>query len=188
MKKIDTLHENNLINKHSFIDEYFTGVYKTNIKCVNCDYKNTQKDMFRDIGIDLKCPNILQCIAQSFDKEKIDVNCEKCGTLNLIKQTYIYKYPKILIMHIKRYSSDNFGNITKINNEFSINFGIKIQDNIYELISIIHHHGNSPNKGHYTVDINKNGIWYKLNDNVSHIIDRENIDSRSIYILIYSRL
>ncbi len=187
MKILDLLHEHNKIDGKSFIDRYFTGKYKTFVKCLNCDYSSTVKNNFRDIDFYPIHSNIVECINRSEDQEKINGICEKCYKNKFFKKTTIHKYPQVLIVCVKRYVNDINGNTRKINDKFTVDHKLILEENDYNLASVIHHHGRSPNSGHYTVDINRNGKWYKINDDIVFEIDPNNIKSDTIYILIYCK-
>lgn len=188
MKILDILHENNIVDKKSFIDKYFTGKYKTFVKCLNCDYLSVVKNNFRDIDFYPKHINIKECISRSADQEHISGVCEKCSKNTLFKKTVIYKYPNVLIICVKRFETDSIGQTRKLNDKFTIDHELCLEQNNYCLTSIIHHHGRNPNSGHYTVDVSINGKWYKINDDCMFEIETANIGSESIYILIYCKI
>lgn len=130
------------------------------------------------------------------------------------KQMSIYKAPKILIIHLKRFKSKTRHSsystaiqIKKKNNVFVqfpvkgldltnhlINKNLPFQDEdgpkpIYDLYGVSNHSGDI-NYGHYTAYcknmINQN--WYDFDDSSVHLIkDEEKVVTNSAYLLFYRR-
>ena len=131
-------------------------------------------------------------------------NCEMCGIKNKgYKQTLLWKTPKILVIHIKRFSGSipkkiiNKINYPLYNLDMSKYFHIKspfIKKSKYNLIGVnLHQEFNflGTNSGHYT-SLVKNRLdnnWYLFNDGSEpvHITKKEHIQNRNAYLLFYYR-
>ena len=100
------------------------------------------------------------------------------------KRLIVKRFPKYLIIHLKRFSYNRYGS----KKSYSIDFSEKIQlkNNKYELRGMIKHMG-SVGGGHYISIIKKDGEWFTFNDN---IVSKTNIDQyiNNSYIYLYSRI
>lgn len=175
---------------YSFITKYFTGQFKTTILCKNpdCDYKNISFDNFNNISLALTGPDISDCFSDFIKPERmLDAKCEKCSHKTLIKTTTIWKFPAVLIINLKRfeYTNNKISRIDKfIDLDDFLYFNSSSLEYTYELESVVCHHGKTPHAGHYTANILKNNVWYKMDDDSKPEITT-NKKSSSAYILIY---
>jgi len=175
---------------YSFVSEYFSGQFKSTVSC-NCGYKNISYDLFNNVNLSITGEDISDCFQGFIKIEKIkDAKCEMCGLKKLIKNNSIWKFPKILIVNLKRYEYDENGRLIKNNKELNNSENIYFQSNnvlhTYKLISVVNHHGMSPGRGHYTSDIFKNNKWIHIDDDFYNEISVEKLDKRNSYIFIYS--
>lgn len=114
---------------------------------------------------------------------------------NVYRRTLFWNFPKILIITLKRFSSDGTTKIEELVdfpiNEFNLSKytnGYNAQQNIYELYAVCNHYGNVY-MGHYTTYIkNAKGEWMHYNDEqiepietISHIV------SSTAYCLFYRK-
>jgi ubiquitin carboxyl-terminal hydrolase 8 len=173
---------------YSFITEYFTGQFRTTIACTSCNYKSTTFNIFNTMNLSIIGHDISECITNFIKSEHLDSVCEKCHSDTRIKTTTIWKFPAILIINLQRFIYDKKGNYGKLKKQVELNKTLHFSSsgNIYnyELQSVIYHHGSSPNSGHYTTDILKDNIWYKIDDD-----DYKNTKltkSSTAYVLVYS--
>ena len=107
----------------------------------------------------------------------------------------LYELPQYLIIHLKRFIDDNYGNVWKVNDnidyqlknldleKFVLN---KDQETKFDLISAIYHSG-SMNGGHYTaarID-ESTGQWYECNDSHVSEMRESEVKSKNAYVLVY---
>ena len=125
--------------------------------------------------------------------------CNKCKAhQNAKKQIKLYKMPKYLIIHLKKFENRvnffNFQNEKKKEDfiKYPIN-NLDLSDFIdneeekkyrYDLYAVIQHHG-TINEGHYTAICNINDNWVLYND--SKIYKTSNPVTNDAYILFYKR-
>jgi ubiquitin C-terminal hydrolase len=112
-----------------------------------------------------------------------DAVCEKCLKNTLTKTTTVYKFPRALIISLKRFNNGSHRIDTDIKLDEKLCFCSEGYTYNYNLISTIDHHGNSLNSGHYTTNVRRGNEWYNINDDY---ISKTCINSsRHVYILIY---
>eukprot|EP00834_Sanchytrium_tribonematis_P001638 NODE_42_length_34079_cov_0.552619.p2 type:complete len:433 gc:universal NODE_42_length_34079_cov_0.552619:2648-3946(+) len=163
----------------SLIFDLFGGQFESSIICKKCYNKTYSFDMFWDISLPMKSRKIgnsdlNECLDSFVEVEEMEYHCSKCGHLKGDKQQLIYKWPAILMCHLKRFSymlgwNKNTSDIKLPMYLSTINYSSKIKgsdsDVNYIIISIICHYG-SLDSGHYIAYCydNQDVKWYCLND------------------------
>ena len=217
--------ENFIKNEYSALKLIFNGLQYSKQKCDFCNNISNSFQTFTTLQINIplnkknpqldfnKTFTLTECLNDLIQEEKLDYNnrltCELCKRKNKAsKQTKIWKPPKILVIHIKRFHMDMFGRVTrKICNKVLypiIDFNIEKyihedspyrKQNMYNLFGINLHqefgHLASINSGHYT-SILKNrheGNFYHYNDHYQiEKVDSVNIlQNKNAYLLFYYR-
>ena len=201
-------------NEYSPLKDMFNGMFYIQTKCSCCSNISMNFEPFTtlQIAIPFSDPKkeflLIDCLDELIKEEQLDkdnmYNCEMCGIKNKgYKQTLLWKTPKILVIHIKRFSgSESKKLINKINYplynlDMSKYFHIKspfIKKSKYNLIGVNLHQEFSylgTNSGHYT-SLVKNRLdnnWYLFNDGSEpvHITKKEHIQNRNAYLLFYYR-
>lgn len=204
---------------YSSIKDLFFGYLNSNTTCSFCGSKSTCFESFLTLSLSIpinKNKNINQiykledCLDNFTKLEKLDKHnkmlCEICGIKNQsLKNIALWKLPKILVIHLKRFVINNYGiPISKIVNpvlypvdEFDLSDYIDDESPYksnckYKLIGInIHMAQLSINYGHYISIIRniKNDKWYILDDsNKPTKIDLTDIQDRNAYLLFYIQI
>lgn len=200
----------------------FDGLVQNNRKCMCCNTNSIAFEPFLTLPVSVpikdkkdmvKTYDILDCIDHFISEEQLDadnkLNCEMCGLRNRgHSKTLLWKTPKILVIHIKRFLVNTFGIPTqKITN--NVTYPIKNLDLEkyfdpaspykssckYDLIGINIHqafgYGNNINAGHYTSVVKNimNNNWYLYNDSnqVKMAYTKENLQNNNAYLLFYYR-
>jgi len=189
-------------------------VFRQDIKMISCSnldckYRSISFDNSSELELELpfnpqlKNISIYELINEYFETtylntggdNNIEWKCEKCNQINpkCKKQRYIYKYPEILIINIKRFSF--IPNKGFIKNPLAIDLDNDIIDfnkiiNIrldyqYELRSIGMHQGILQKGHYYTVIKNraKDKSYFVINDETIMPINK--INKQDAYVLIY---
>ena len=105
------------------------------------------------------------------------------------KQLEIYRVPKILIIHLKRFRTIGFHR-EKLNAPIRFpkdnldirEFVIGENPELYELYAVSNHFG-LLSGGHYTATVQNGGKWYDCDD--SHITETKDVSETSAYVLFY---
>eukprot|EP00602_Paraphysomonas_sp_CaronLab_P003006 CAMPEP_0185032642 /NCGR_PEP_ID=MMETSP1103-20130426/20883_1 /TAXON_ID=36769 /ORGANISM="Paraphysomonas bandaiensis, Strain Caron Lab Isolate" /LENGTH=664 /DNA_ID=CAMNT_0027568615 /DNA_START=114 /DNA_END=2105 /DNA_ORIENTATION=+ len=186
--------ESYLKHNDSIITDIFGGQLQSSIECLTCHHRSLCFDPFLDLSVPIaqgaesegrrsissrepqKC-SLQGCLDAFTAIEILDgdnaYNCEKCGVKRRsVKRLAIYKCPKILVIHIKRFRYTTFRR-EKMSTDVSFPvIGLDMspylsteQKNalsscnsptdlspVYDLASVAHHSG-SMNGGHYIAHV-----------------------------------
>ena len=189
-------------NNYSNIIDIFYGQMVSHIKVIDKDihsYSYPPICTFSlPINMDNENINIYDCfdlftkpqILDGENKWKYDVDNEY---YDIEKSYNIWKFPKILIIHFKRF--DNNGN--KINKliDFPLDnldltqycVGYDKSNSIFSLTGICNHIGNN-NSGHYYSYCKKNDDWYIFDDNNVNKKDKSTLITQNAYCLFYKKI
>ena len=199
-----------------FIESLFYGKEKLLTKCKDSNMNDIKSEddnpvlyflrlSFPDIDNDITINDFLNKYTK--DEELTDKltdshwnNCKGAIT----KSISLLEPPPILIIQLKRFEfKDN--NTSKITKPVDIPLDLDISNYItnqdenintkYKLYSVIQHHGDDFQKGHYTATIRDidtdNANWYKYDDHekVTEVTNAENLfkNDKEAYILFYAR-
>ncbi|XP_054714198.1 ubiquitin carboxyl-terminal hydrolase 2-like isoform X2 [Uloborus diversus] len=185
----------------SLIVDLFAGQLKSTLKCTVCNNESITYDPFWDLSLPIpevsRSTSLRQCFQLFSSPEILDGPnkplCEVCKKkARSSKKIEVSKFPKVLVIHLKRFSGTNYGHKLstvvecpmKITSEFSSSSNSLGDDFSYNLYGVVDHEG-SNNSGHYTAKC-KNQLseeWYEFND--SMVSKASNIVSHKSYILFY---
>jgi ubiquitin C-terminal hydrolase len=196
--------------EYSIIKNLFGGMTHILITCNSCKNISHNFDIFQILQLSIiSSKNLYDCMDEFTKKEKIDnenkILCEFCGVKNQsTKQTLLWKTPKNLIIQLKRFITDDYGQVSnKLTNmiEYPVeNLDITkyidplspdINKSKYNLYAVNCHQSfrSSINFGHYT-SIIKNRYddkWYIAND-ACKLEETTDIITENAYLLFYSRI
>ncbi len=208
--------------EYSPLKNLFDGLSQTSRKCMCCNTKTSRYEPFVTLALSVpiktkqdmvKTFDIYECIDHMVTEEQLDadnkMNCEMCGLRNRgHSQCLLWKTPKILVLHIKRFLVNSFGIPTqKITN--NVEYPITNLDlekyfdpaspfkssSKYDLIGINIHqafgHGGNINSGHYTSIVKNimNNNWYLYNDSnqLKMAYTKDHLQNPNAYMLFYYR-
>lgn len=195
--------------ENSMIKDLFVGQLKSSLHCTHCDKTSVMYDPFWDLSVPVpSTPNckLDKCLELFTVKDVLDGNempyCDYCKTTRkCIKWFTIQRFPKYLVIHLKRFSEMRW---TKLTNIVEFPTGIAELDltpyasesmeksdpkPIYSLYGISNHMG-STHGGHY-VAFCKHPVtkkWYEYNDNFVSETRESSLVSSSAYLLFYERV
>ncbi|XP_070497906.1 ubiquitin carboxyl-terminal hydrolase 1 [Chironomus tepperi] len=151
-----------------FFTEDFEGITLSTTKCLTCETVTEQKETMIDISIPLGNENSQpldpqiffqnSCITKEYFRVENHYRCDKCcGYTEAIRSISFEVLPRLLILHMKRFS----GGMEKISSYSPTPFILKCFCNkcykkrdedklhIYKLYSVITHVGATMSVGHY---------------------------------------
>ncbi|GMT28384.1 hypothetical protein PFISCL1PPCAC_19681, partial [Pristionchus fissidentatus] len=199
----------------SAVSLIFEGALQSQVTCMSCQMTSNKQDPFLDLSLDVHIPpstnartvttSLLECIKSFFEKEELE-QCEQymCGSCQdrrpSTKQLFLRNMPKALCLHLKRFRWSHASR-GKVDNmvEFPLhgldlsqfrspNFKSRSQSCIYDLSSIVVHHGSGMGGGHYTAYGLRDGEWAHYNDSSVKPVDREIVLQQKAYLLFYTRV
>ena len=100
---------------NSIITDLFEGQLCSTITCKSCGYKSYTFDTFMDLSVSIPRKavrftgyvDVSECINSYTTPEVMErcgYKCQQCKDVdNLEKQMTIYRFPKILVVHLKRF-------------------------------------------------------------------------------------
>lgn len=215
--------ERYLITNYSSIVEIFTGQYASRLECTNCYRTSTTYIPFNMLSVPIPNNktqmNIYDCIDNFVSLEILTGNnawkCPSCQkSKSTKKQLTITRLPKVLIVHLERFSVNNRYEFVKNNKTIDIPTSLKMGTYIpkvkdleeqrklklfptrgqegnfeYRLSGVVRHYG-TLNSGHYTSDVRENNKWIKFDDDkigLSNVGKAPESDG-SAYICFYEKI
>ncbi|KAJ7304976.1 hypothetical protein JRQ81_010704 [Phrynocephalus forsythii] len=193
-----------LAREDSRIGDLFVGQLKSSLTCSACGHCSTAFDPFWDLSLPIakKCygeVNLIDCM-RLFTKEDIldgdeKPTCCHCkARTKCTKKFSIQRFPKILVLHLKRFSEARMrsSKLTAF-----VNFPLKDLDlrefashscnhAVYNLYAVSNHSGTTMG-GHYTAYCKNpiSGEWHAFNDSRVTPLSSSHVRSSDAYLLFY---
>ena len=186
----------------SKIIDLFYGQSQTVIKCKSCNHCNTRYEPLCSVNLALpKTDKItLDKCLEHYSESSIleDYRCDNCNEVgHCVKTEYLWKLPKYLIIHLKRFKTENVRRGEKINTHIDFPLedldlnpylkGYKKHNMRYKLLSISNHLGNTGGGHYFAMSTLPNKNWCIFNDQSISDIPKEKIVSNYAYVLIYQQ-
>lgn len=194
MKPTDSLRETTIIHK------IFGGKLRSRVQCQRCKHNSDTFDPILDLSLDLRKSSSVHEALERFTS--VDVltgseryKCEKCKkAVDATKGFTIHEPPLVLTIHLKRFTLSG----QKINRQINYPDSLiltrgmlseGLAPHYYKLRSVVHHHGNSPNSGHYVASVRgkDSNRWYEMNDSSVYPTRGQPVNMHDAYILFYVR-
>jgi ubiquitin C-terminal hydrolase len=213
------IYEHKIFSKeYSIISQIFNGIIENSKKCKCCFTITFRYEEFITLSLTIPIKNnydnnqytLYDCLDNLINETQLDndnlILCDFCGLSNKsFTKSLIWKPPKILILHIKRFITNNYGMITnKLTNNINYPIELNIEKYIniyspyknnhnYTLVGINIHNSlgsnNNINAGHYISYVKNiiNNNWYIYNDEypIIHIKNLNNLQNSNSYLLFY---
>ncbi|XP_062416964.1 ubiquitin carboxyl-terminal hydrolase 2a isoform X1 [Pungitius pungitius] len=192
-----------LEREDSKIVDVFVGQLKSSLTCSHCGFCSTVFDPFWDLSLPITkkgCGEVslMDCM-RLFTKEDVldgdeKPTCYRCkARRRCTKKFTIQKFPKILVLHLKRFSEarrtsklSTFVNFPMKDldlREFASQHSI---DAVYNLYAVSNHSGTTMG-GHYTAYCRNptSGEWNTFNDSRVTPMSSSQVRSSDAYVLFY---
>ncbi|NXW45049.1 UBP2 hydrolase, partial [Nyctiprogne leucopyga] len=188
----------------SRIGDLFVGQLKSSLTCSECGYCSTAFDPFWDLSLPIPKKGygevtLMDCL-RLFTKEDVldgdeKPTCCHCkARTRCTKKFSIQKFPKILVLHLKRFSEARI-RTSKLTT--FVNFQLKDLDlrefasqscnhAIYNLYAVSNHSGTTMG-GHYTAYCKSpiSSEWHSFNDSRVTPMSSSHVRSSDAYLLFY---
>ncbi|XP_003472812.2 ubiquitin carboxyl-terminal hydrolase 2 isoform X1 [Cavia porcellus] len=193
-----------LEREDSRIGDLFVGQLKSSLTCTDCGYCSTVFDPFWDLSLPIAkrgYPEVtlMDCM-RLFTKEDIldgdeKPTCCRCrARKRCIKKFSIQRFPKILVLHLKRFSESRI-RTSKLST--FVNFPLRDLDlrefasentnhAVYNLYAVSNHSGTTMG-GHYTAYCRSpvTGEWHTFNDSSVTPMSSSQVRTSDAYLLFY---
>uniref|UniRef100_A0A336K4T9 ubiquitinyl hydrolase 1 n=1 Tax=Culicoides sonorensis TaxID=179676 RepID=A0A336K4T9_CULSO len=194
--------------ENSVIKDLFVGQLKSTLKCTECGNTSTTFDPFWDLSLPLpsntRC-KLSDCLDLFIKEEILDGDemptCSKCKTRRKSTKNFtIQRYPKILVIHLKRFSETRWSKLTTLvefpTSEGGLNLApfasssnTETNNGLYSLYATSNHMGSTAG-GHYVAFCKHPTTkkWHEFNDNSVTDTPESSLVSSSAYLLFYERV
>ncbi|KAG0208105.1 hypothetical protein BGX28_000861 [Mortierella sp. GBA30] len=190
----------NRIKETTAVHQIFGGYFQSQVKCLRCGYESNTFETYLDVSLDIRGAESVQKAFRDYTKPEIlskdnQYKCDKCKVLvDARKQMTIYEAPKILSVHLKRFTftGQKINRHVKFDTKLELNSVMssnkKHPDLTYSLYAVLVHAGGSCHSGHYYCYVkSSNGIWYSMNDSHVSVVSQQTVLSQNAYMLFYSQ-
>lgn len=159
------------------------------LQCSACkNIKAKHKDCLVSLSLDFSS-SLSQSLKLYSSKESLTdlIFCHRCKkNTNFLKFFKIQKINKILVLHIKRFKTVNYVS-SKINEDILVDEELIIRSKRFVLKGFIVHSG-SLNFGHYIAYINKDGVWYCVDDEKVNIVNFKDVVKKAYLLFFIKKL
>lgn len=190
----------------SIVSDLFEGIFMSTLTCTFCKGQSNTFEVFNCLSLpipsDSRC-HLRDCLNHFSNPERIEAawECPRCKQKREAdKKIVICKLPKILIIHLKRFSLDGrWRSKLQTTVDFPLTdlsvdctnvlpqsaYGTIPSKTSYNLYAVVNHYGHLDG-GHYTAFCKlENRRWYTFDDsNVTEMRDAD-VCSQAAYILFY---
>jgi len=187
--------------EQSVIQDLFVGQLRSTLTCSTCNHASVTFDPFWDLSLPipsklLDSVNINQCF-QAFTQEEVldgseKPTCEKCKKLRrCTKRFLIEKCPKVLVIHLKRFSGQRYRTklTAKVNFPHELDIGqftVSRERRMFRLFGVSNHIGGTGG-GHYTAFAKHpdTSQWNLYNDARVSTANARDVVTSGAYVLFY---
>ncbi|XP_066991120.1 ubiquitin carboxyl-terminal hydrolase 2 [Anabrus simplex] len=187
----------------SKVVDIFVGQLKSTLRCTVCGHCSVTFDPFWDLSLPIPSRTgqvrLQQCLDHFTREEVMDGDekptCSKCQMRRKCTKSFtIQKFPKILVLHLKRFSPmERFRGKLNVTVDFPLT-GLDLsayaasrgQGCMYNLYGVANHSGTTYS-GHYTAYCRHpySGDWHEYNDSRVSSISSRSVVSSEAYVLFY---
>lgn len=191
------------LNPESAINLLWGGFLRSQLTCTGCQSKRNRFEPMYDISVDIAgCDSILSALRQFTSSQQLDrqLQCVHCNSKqNFIKLLTIHEAPNLLVIHLKRFSS----NVAKIPDIVQFDTVLDMTPfmsghveqpqsgtrYIFSLHGVLVHVGSALNRGHYVSYVRTaNDVWHRCSDSTISDTVESHVLQQQGYMLFYDRV
>ncbi|CAD7937557.1 unnamed protein product [Amoebophrya sp. A25] len=186
---------------NSVITDIFGGQLMNETYCGACGHKSWTFDVFLDLSLPIastRSCDVVDCFRRFTEREQLDVNdyrCENCkNSRKISKRLSIYKPPRVLVVHLKRFSHSRFSREKLSTVVHFPTRGLDLSDvvegrsGVYYDLAAVSQHAGSMGGGHYTAACKLSASeWACFSDSTSSPTSDRQLEDASAYVLFYVR-
>lgn len=196
-----------LESNKSIISDLFEGIFMSTLTCTFCRGQSNTFEVFNCLSLPIpsetRC-HVRECLSHFSNPERIEAawECPRCKLKREAeKKIVICKLPRILIIHLKRFSLDGRWRQklqTAVDfplGDLTVDYTNVLPQSAYEssppkgsynLRAVVNHYGHLDG-GHYTAFCKlENQRWYTFDDSNVHEMKESDVCTQAAYILFYS--
>eukprot|EP01125_Pyxidicula_operculata_P019665 TRINITY_DN713_c0_g1_i2.p2 TRINITY_DN713_c0_g1~~TRINITY_DN713_c0_g1_i2.p2 ORF type:complete len:627 (-),score=87.63 TRINITY_DN713_c0_g1_i2:10-1890(-) len=208
-KALSQANKQNALVSNSDIFSIFGGYLRSEVHCLQCDYRSWTFEEFLDLSLEIeRCNTLEKCFQHFTISETLEKSnayaCSKCKKkTKATKQFTIHTPPNVLVVHLKRFSilsRHGYKNSKKV--QYPATFDLapflsssfpKTENSVkkceYQLYGVLVHQGHSLHSGHYYSLISApNKFWYTMNDESVRQSSIKDALNQNAYVLFYHRI
>ncbi|XP_045465605.1 ubiquitin carboxyl-terminal hydrolase 4-like [Harmonia axyridis] len=190
---------------NSRIVDIFVGQLKSTLKCTFCGHCSVTFDPFWDLSLPMPTRTgqlrLSQCLESFTREETLDGDekptCSKCKERRKCTKSFsIQKFPRILVIHLKRFSpTERFRGKLSVTVDFPLE-GLDMSKyaaeeatvSKYNLYAVSNHSGTTYS-GHYTAYCRHPYAmsWHEYNDSRVNSVSPRSVVSSEAYVLFYEQ-
>nr|XP_034190635.1 ubiquitin carboxyl-terminal hydrolase Usp2-like isoform X1 [Osmia lignaria]XP_034190636.1 ubiquitin carboxyl-terminal hydrolase Usp2-like isoform X1 [Osmia lignaria] len=194
-----------LRSEDSMVVDVFVGQLRSSLRCTSCDHVSVTLDPFWDLSLPIPARNgtvkLSQCLEHFTREEVLDGDekptCSKCQMRRKCTKSFsIQKFPKILVIHLKRFSPmERYRGKLNVMVDFPLT-GLdlsafaapRVPGCTYNLYGVANHSGTTYS-GHYTAYCKHpySGEWHEYNDSRVSVVPARSVVSSEAYVLFYEQ-
>lgn len=188
------------MERASSVHAIFAGMLQSSVICAFCRHVSPTVEPFLDLSLEIAGVSSVQAALQKFTAaEKLSgenrYRCDGCKDLVVASKRFaIRRAPNVLCLHLKRFDRSR-KDVRFIRYPTSLDLspymhgkpdGVKA---VYELCSVLVHHGSSPHFGHYLAYVRApDGRWTLKDDTISRPVQSSVALKQKAYMLFYTRI
>jgi len=185
------------------LSSLFDGLLESAVTCQYCNNCSTRRDKYMDLSLEISDKGIrtLHDALRHFTKTELlgtdnMVECSKCEKRRQVsKGLRLATAPTILVCHLKRFTHDKYGRISRVSKSIEFPLSLDISNcmskvnrstpPLYELVGVLVHQGQTCSNGHYISYVKSGDEWYRVSDNHVTQVEVDYVLQQKAYILMY---
>lgn len=181
----------------SVLENLFRGQTAFTLQCASC--KDISPTYVHTLELQLEIPsgppfNLQHAINIHYTtQEEVEHRCAKCPHTRAMKGQKLYFAPRCLVIILRRFNPFSTKKITTdaqypLDLDLSSSTILNSAQARYTLRSIVEHHGDSIQAGHYTATARRADKWFHFNDSTTTMLTNgTELKALSGYLFFYAR-